>query len=98
MAAVAMSRASSAGHLLLTTSAAPHTSPRLLPEALEVRTTPGEAVLALSQSLFDAIVDGKAQLARERVEEALKAGADPLVLISETMIPAMDEVGRLFQE
>jgi 5-methyltetrahydrofolate--homocysteine methyltransferase len=55
-------------------------------------------MMALSQRLFDAIVDGKAQLARSIVEEELKAGAGPVALISETMIPAMDEVGKLFQE
>ena len=54
--------------------------------------------MALSQALFDAIVDGKAQLAQSLVEEELKAGAEPLALVSETMIPAMDEVGKLFQE
>ncbi len=32
------------------------------------------------------------------VQEELKAGADPVTLIAETMIPAMDEVGKLFQE
>jgi len=54
--------------------------------------------MALSQKLFDAIVDGKAQLAKSLVEEELKAGADPMALVAETMIPAMDEVGKLFQE
>jgi 5-methyltetrahydrofolate--homocysteine methyltransferase len=54
--------------------------------------------MTLSQKLFDAIVDGKAQLAQSLVGEELKAGADPVALISQTMIPAMDEVGRLFQE
>ena len=54
--------------------------------------------MALSQRLFDAIVDGKAQLAQSIVEDELKAGAGPVALISETMIPAMDEVGKLFQE
>ena len=54
--------------------------------------------MALSQKLFDAIVDGKAQLAQSIVGDELKAGADPMALISETMIPAMDEVGKLFQE
>jgi corrinoid protein of di/trimethylamine methyltransferase len=54
--------------------------------------------MALSQRLFDAIVDGKAQLAQSLVEEELRTGADPLALVSETMIPAMDEVGKLFQE
>jgi 5-methyltetrahydrofolate--homocysteine methyltransferase len=52
--------------------------------------------MALSQRLFDAIVDGKAQLARSIVEEELKGGVEPMALISETMIPAMDEVGKLF--
>jgi len=54
--------------------------------------------MALSQKLFDAIVDGQAQLAESLVEEELKAGTDPVALISETMIPAMDEVGKLFRE
>jgi 5-methyltetrahydrofolate--homocysteine methyltransferase len=54
--------------------------------------------MAFSQRLFDAIVDGKARLAQSIVEEELKAGAEPVPLISETMIPAMDEVGKLFQE
>ena len=54
--------------------------------------------MALLQRLFDAIVDGKAQLALSLVEEELSAGAEPMALIAETMIPAMDEVGKLFQE
>ena len=54
--------------------------------------------MALSQKLFDAIVDGKAQAAQTIVGKELEAGADPMALISETMIPAMDEGGRLFQE
>jgi 5-methyltetrahydrofolate--homocysteine methyltransferase len=54
--------------------------------------------MAVSQRLFDAIVDGKAQLAQSLVEEELRAGAEPMALLSETMIPAMDEVGKLFQE
>jgi len=54
--------------------------------------------MAVSQRLFNAIVDGKAQLAQSIVEEEMQAGADPVVLISGTMIPAMDEVGKLFQE
>jgi 5-methyltetrahydrofolate--homocysteine methyltransferase len=54
--------------------------------------------MARSKKLFDAIVDGKAQIAQSLVEDELKAGADPIALISETMIPAMDEVGKLFQE
>ncbi len=54
--------------------------------------------MAFSQRLFDAIVDGKAQLARSIVEDELEAGAKPVPLIAGTMVPAMDEVGKLFQE
>jgi corrinoid protein of di/trimethylamine methyltransferase len=54
--------------------------------------------VALSKKLYDAIVDGKAPLAQAIVQEELAAGVDPMALISETMIPAMDEVGKLFQE
>ncbi len=58
----------------------------------------GEENVARSTELFDAIVDGKVPLAQKIVEDELKAGAAALALISDTMIPAMDEVGRLFQE
>ncbi|HME83052.1 MAG TPA: corrinoid protein [Roseiarcus sp.] len=54
--------------------------------------------MAFSQRLFDAIVSGKPPLAQSIVEEELADGADPLTLISETMIPAMDEVGMLFRD
>ena len=54
--------------------------------------------MALSQKLFDAIVNGKPQEAQSLVEEELAGGADALALISQTMIPAMDEVGILSRD
>ena len=54
--------------------------------------------MPLNQELYDAIIDGEAALAREIVERELAAGTAPLDLLSETMIPAMDEVGQLFQD
>jgi methanogenic corrinoid protein MtbC1 len=39
--------------------------------------------VALSQRLFDAILDGKAQLAQSIVEEEVKGGVEPMALISE---------------
>jgi len=54
--------------------------------------------MALVEKLYDAIVDGKSQEAVTIVNEQIAAGADPMTLISGSMIPAMDEVGRLFQE
>jgi 5-methyltetrahydrofolate--homocysteine methyltransferase len=54
--------------------------------------------MALNRELYDAIIDGKAAEARALVEAEIGAGADPMALIAESMIPAMDEVGELFQE
>jgi 5-methyltetrahydrofolate--homocysteine methyltransferase len=47
--------------------------------------------------LYDAILNGDAKAARAAAEEALAAGADPLELLQQKMVPAMDEVGRRFE-
>ena len=47
--------------------------------------------------LYDAILNGDADLAVQVTTEALAAGVDPQVLVNERMIPAMDEVGRRFE-
>jgi 5-methyltetrahydrofolate--homocysteine methyltransferase len=49
------------------------------------------------QRLFQAIVDGDNKTARALAEEAIAAGADPQELLAKYMIPAMNEVGRLFE-
>lgn len=54
--------------------------------------------MIMVEELYDAIIDGQSSAAVELVQEQLAAGADPIKLIQETMIPAMDEVGRLYQE
>ena len=54
--------------------------------------------MALVEKLYDAIVDGEAATAREAVNEELARGADPIALITGSMIPAMDDVGQLYQE
>ena len=54
--------------------------------------------MPLAKPLFDAIVDGKPGDALAAVNSELAAGADPIALIAETMIPAMDEVGQLYSE
>jgi len=46
--------------------------------------------------LYLAILEGNAKSARSITEEELSRGADPQRLVNEQMIPAMDEVGRLF--
>jgi corrinoid protein of di/trimethylamine methyltransferase len=47
--------------------------------------------------LYDAILNGDEKLALQLTNEALKEGTDPEELITKGMIPAMDEVGRLFE-
>ncbi len=47
--------------------------------------------------LFEAIISGNAQQAQEVTKKAIEEGADPTELLSQYMIPAMDEVGRRFQ-
>ena len=49
------------------------------------------------QKLYDAIVNGDAQVARAVTEEALNAKADPVELVNRGMAPAMDEVGKRFE-
>jgi 5-methyltetrahydrofolate--homocysteine methyltransferase len=47
--------------------------------------------------LSEAIIDGDAGAATALTQEALDRGVDPQVIISEHLIPAMDEVGRRFE-
>lgn len=49
------------------------------------------------QQLHDAILSGDAKSARTLTDQALKAGAEPLRLVQEGMMPAMKEVGRRFE-
>ena len=49
------------------------------------------------QDLYDAIVNGDAKKARAATQAAMDAGTAPMELISASMVPAMDEVGRLFE-
>jgi corrinoid protein of di/trimethylamine methyltransferase len=48
--------------------------------------------------LYDAILNGDAETAVQVTKAALAAGTDPQELVTERMIPAMDEVGRRFEE
>ena len=47
--------------------------------------------------LRNAILRGDAKAAHTVTEQALAEGIDPLQLVNEYMIPAMDEVGRRFE-
>jgi len=49
------------------------------------------------RELHDAIIRGDAKATHAVTEQALAEGIDPLKLVNEYMIPAMDEVGRRFE-
>jgi 5-methyltetrahydrofolate--homocysteine methyltransferase len=49
------------------------------------------------ESLTQAVLKGDARTARSATEAALRDGADPLRLVTEGMMPAMDEAGRKFE-
>ncbi len=50
------------------------------------------------QQLYQAVVDGDAELSKSITEKALAGGVDALSLVTDHMVPAMDEVGRRFEE
>ena len=49
------------------------------------------------KQLYDAILKGNAKLAKSVVEQALADKVDPQRLVTDHMIPAMDEVGKRFE-
>ncbi len=54
--------------------------------------------MARSNELYDAILNGDAKKAHAVTQAAIAAGTKPMTLIAESMVPAMDEVGRLFEQ
>ncbi len=53
--------------------------------------------MAQVKGLYDAILNGDANKARSATGAAIAAGTAPMDLVSESMVPAMDEAGRLFE-
>jgi 5-methyltetrahydrofolate--homocysteine methyltransferase len=49
------------------------------------------------KQLHDAILNGDAKVAKIMTEQGLAAGIEPLKLVQDYMMPAMDEVGRRFE-
>jgi 5-methyltetrahydrofolate--homocysteine methyltransferase len=49
------------------------------------------------QLLRDAVIGGDAKAAQDLTQQALAEGIDPLKLVNDYMVPAMDEVGRRFE-
>jgi 5-methyltetrahydrofolate--homocysteine methyltransferase len=49
------------------------------------------------KALYEAVVNGDAKASHDLAQQALAAGVDPLKLVNDYMVPAMDEVGRRFE-
>jgi corrinoid protein of di/trimethylamine methyltransferase len=49
------------------------------------------------KELYNAVVSGDAKATNAITKQALAEGIDPLKLVNEYMVPAMDEVGRRFE-
>ena len=49
------------------------------------------------KELYDAVVSGNAKTTQAITQQALADGVDPLTLVNDYMVPAMDEVGRRFE-
>jgi len=55
------------------------------------------AEIADLKKLHEAVLNGDAKTAKAVTESALAAGTDPLQLVQQYMMPAMEEVGRRFE-
>ncbi len=49
------------------------------------------------KQLYEAVISGDAKGSHALTQQALAEGVDPLLLVNDYMIPAMDEVGRRFE-
>ncbi len=51
-----------------------------------------------AKALRGALIDGDPEQAMHATREALSAGADPLVLIHQVLVPTLSEIGRRFEK
>lgn len=59
---------------------------------------PGRPAGGLGRRLYDAVLEGDKDGILPLVEEGLAQGQDPMEMLSQYLIPAIEEVGRLFGE
>lgn len=53
---------------------------------------------SILQAIYDAVLEGEKELVQEHVQTALEMDVRPDAILHHGMIPAMSEVGRLFEE
>lgn len=54
--------------------------------------------MSYAEALYDAIVNGDSKAAKDATEQLLAAKTDPMEIVTKSMVPAMDEVGRRFEQ
>ena len=50
------------------------------------------------QEIYDSIVDGDQNKAKQKVQQAIDANIEPSIILNEAMISAMSKVGQMFEE
>ena len=63
----------------------------------EVKKPAASADLPIEKKLFNAVVEGNKENIVFLIEEALNAGMDPMAIGNDCLIPALTEVGRLYE-
>lgn len=58
---------------------------------------PSTQLMSDYKALHEAVISGDDKAARAITEQAIAAGTDPMNLVHDYMVPAMDEVGRRFE-
>jgi 5-methyltetrahydrofolate--homocysteine methyltransferase len=53
---------------------------------------------SLLAEINQAVIEGDSPLVKEKVQQALDAGLEPGAVLHESLIPAMDQVGQLFEQ
>ncbi|MBA4323067.1 MAG: hypothetical protein C0408_09655 [Odoribacter sp.] len=53
--------------------------------------------MANLNNLYDAIVSGNLELSVETTRSALAEGVEPLIIIQDYLIPAIDKTGEMFE-
>src|SRR5215469_12732127 len=53
--------------------------------------------MAVSSDIYDAILNGDAKKAHAATQLAITSGTGPMEIIGGSMVPAMNEVGRLYE-
>jgi 5-methyltetrahydrofolate--homocysteine methyltransferase len=69
----------------------------IMEEGSSIMAGGGPPVPSLEDRLFQAVIDGDRENIVSLVEEALKSGMAPLSISNNILIPALTEVGRLFE-